>query len=41
MGFDVKKPEVLKILKDYDRDNTGKIAERDFFTVGRFCDLIH
>ena len=34
LGFDVKKPEVQKILKDFDRDGTGKIAERDFYTVG-------
>ncbi|XP_041093758.1 centrin-3 [Polyodon spathula] len=33
LGFDVKKADVLKILKDYDREGTGKIAFDDFNEV--------
>ncbi|XP_069746905.1 centrin-3 isoform X4 [Narcine bancroftii] len=33
LGFDVKKADVLKILKDYDRDGTGKIYFEDFSEV--------
>ena len=34
LGFDVKKADVLKILKDYDREATGKITFDDFNEVG-------
>uniref|UniRef100_A0ABK0L428 Centrin 3 n=1 Tax=Rattus norvegicus TaxID=10116 RepID=A0ABK0L428_RAT len=34
LGFDVKKADVLKILKDYDREATGKITFEDFNEVG-------
>jgi centrin-3 len=33
LGFDVKKADVLKILKDYDRQSTGKIVFNDFKEV--------
>uniref|UniRef100_A0ACB8EPW6 Centrin-3 n=1 Tax=Sphaerodactylus townsendi TaxID=933632 RepID=A0ACB8EPW6_9SAUR len=33
LGFDVKKADVLKILKDYDRAGTGKITFEDFNEV--------
>jgi len=33
LGFEVKKAEVLKILKDYDREETGKISFDDFKEV--------
>eukprot|EP00794_Sanderia_malayensis_P007464 gene7464-8287_t len=33
LGFDVKKSDVLKILKDYDREATGKIVFEDFQEV--------
>ncbi|KAF6726178.1 Centrin-3 [Oryzias melastigma] len=33
LGFEVKKMEVLKILKDYDRDGKGKITFEDFNEV--------
>ncbi len=33
LGFDVKKAEVLKILRDYDRDGSGKIIIDDFVSV--------
>ncbi|KAK1883774.1 Centrin-3 [Dissostichus eleginoides] len=30
LGFEVKKVDVLKILKDYDREGNGKITLEDF-----------
>ncbi|CAH1251492.1 CETN3 [Branchiostoma lanceolatum] len=33
LGFDVKKADVLKILRDYDREATGKISYEDFLEV--------
>ncbi|XP_072020803.1 centrin-3 isoform X2 [Amphiura filiformis] len=33
LGFDVKKADVLKVLRDYDRDETGKINFDDFNEV--------
>lgn len=36
LGFEVKKVDVLKILKDYDREGTGKITFADFSEVGEF-----
>ncbi|XP_048874825.1 centrin-3 isoform X1 [Brienomyrus brachyistius] len=33
LGFDVKKSDVLKILKDYDREGSGKITFDDFNEV--------
>lgn len=36
LGFDVKKPDVLKILKDYDREATGKITFEDFQEVSEY-----
>lgn len=35
LGFEVKKVDVLKILKDYDREGTGKISFEDFKEVGK------
>lgn len=37
LGFEVKKVDVLKILKDYDREGNGKITFEDFNEVGRFA----
>lgn len=34
LGFELKKAEVLRILRDYDRENTGKIGVEDFTEVG-------
>lgn len=34
LGFEVKKVDVLKILKDYDREGNGKITFEDFSEVG-------
>ena len=36
LGFEVKKVDVLKILKDYDREGNGKITFEDFNEVGKF-----
>ena len=33
LGFDVKKADVLKILRDYDREGTGKISSINFSKV--------
>ncbi|CAG5114729.1 unnamed protein product [Candidula unifasciata] len=33
LGFDVKKADVLKTLRDYDREGTGKISFDDFNEV--------
>lgn len=35
LGFDVKKADVLKILRDYDRESTGKIRYEDFREVSK------
>ena len=40
LGFDVKKADVLKVLKDYDRDGSGKISFQDFSEVSNLCVLI-
>lgn len=37
LGFEVKKVDVLKILKDYDREGNGKITFEDFNEVGKFA----
>lgn len=36
LGFDVKKVDVLKIFKDYDREVIGKIIFEDFNEVGMY-----
>lgn len=35
LGFDVKKADVLKIMKDYDREASGKITFDDFNEVSK------
>ena len=35
LGFEVKKADVLKIMKDYDKDKSGKITFQDFFEVSK------
>lgn len=35
LGFEVRKVDVLKILKDYDREGKGKITFEDFSEVGK------
>ena len=36
LGFDVKKADVLKVLRDYDKDNSGKIFFDDFNEVSKY-----
>lgn len=36
LGFPGKKEEVLKIMKDYDRLNTGKLSFQDFNEVSEY-----
>jgi hypothetical protein len=33
LGFDVRKAEVLKLMKDYDRNETGQIEYADFVDI--------
>ena len=33
LGFDVKKQEVLAIMRDYDRDGAGQIEYPDFLEI--------
>lgn len=35
LGFEVKKADVMIILKDYDRSGTGKITYENFKEAGR------
>ena len=35
LGFEVKKAEVLKILKDYDKEGKGKITFQDFNEISK------
>lgn len=40
LGFDLKKAEVLKILRDSDRQGTGQMQFDDFGKVGQCCWLV-
>mmetsp|Transcript_13481 Transcript_13481/g.11548 ORF Transcript_13481/g.11548 Transcript_13481/m.11548 type:complete len:170 (+) Transcript_13481:64-573(+) len=33
LGFDVKKAEVLSLMKEFDRDNSGRIDFQDFYEI--------
>ena len=35
LGFEVKKADVLKILRDYDREGSGTIKFQDFSEVSK------
>jgi centrin-3 len=35
LGFDVKKPEVLKILRDHDKTGRGLLEYADFHAISR------
>mgnify|MGYP005728835315 CR=1 FL=1 len=41
LGFDVKKAEVLKLLKDYDRDGSGNMYWDDFFDISKLSFYLH
>ena len=32
-GFDVKKPEVLSLMREYDREQSGRIEFGDFYEI--------
>ena len=36
LGFEVKKADVLKVMKDYDKEATGKITFDDFYEVSKY-----
>lgn len=36
LGFDAKKADVLKILRDHDRDGSDKISYDDFYEVSKW-----
>lgn len=36
LGFDLKKAEVLKLLRDYDKGNTGLMEFQDFAKISEF-----
>ena len=40
LGFDVKKADVLKIMKDYDREASGKISFDDFNEVSKYQNIV-
>jgi centrin-3 len=33
LGFDVKKAEVLKLMQEFDRNDTGQITYQDFVEI--------
>ncbi len=33
LGFDVKKQEVLNLMREYDRENSGQIEYQDFLEI--------
>ena len=35
LGFEVKKADVLKVLRDYDREGTGTISFEDYNDVSK------
>ena len=36
LGFDVKKNEVLQLMRDYDRDEKGRLEYPDFVEISNF-----
>ena len=36
LGFDVKKNEVLQLLREYDRDEKGRLEYPDFVEISNF-----
>ena len=37
LGFEVKKAEVQRYLKEYSREDENLINERDFTEIGAYC----
>ncbi|PKC59733.1 EF-hand protein [Rhizophagus irregularis] len=40
LGFDEKKPELLRILRQHDKNEEGVIAFEDFFKVSKYLTLL-
>ena len=40
LGFEAKKSDVLQILKDYDRQNTGRIGFTDFSDISKLSEVL-
>lgn len=40
LGFEVKKTDVQKIMRDYDREEKGKITFQDFSEVSKCAGII-
>ena len=38
-GFDVKKTEILQLMREYDRDDTGRIEEQDFLDISKIFEF--
>ena len=38
LGFEVKKADVLKVMKEYDKEATGKITFDDFYEVSKYIE---
>ena len=36
LGFDVKKNEVLQLMREYDRDEKGRLEYPDFVEISNF-----
>jgi Ca2+-binding EF-hand superfamily protein len=41
LGFEVKKADVLKVMKEYDKEATGKITLDDFYEVSKYMEMFH
>jgi Ca2+-binding EF-hand superfamily protein len=39
-GFDVKKPEVLGLMREYDREQSGRIEFGDFYEISIKQDIL-
>lgn len=39
IGFDVRKAEVLNLIKDYDRDETGRVDFADFADISKIINI--
>ena len=38
-GLDVKKTEILQLMREYDRDDTGRIEEQDFLDISKIFEF--
>ena len=41
LGFDVKKAEVLELMRQYDRNETGMIRWDDYLDISKYLFLMH